>query len=139
MNIRFARLVSAVFLGSILASAVSLSGCDSGKEEHTDSSVVVDGSGKDERHPTPGKDALLPFSIGFTLEGRPVILNAKGEVEQWEVKKLPVSTKAVYEIGTVTYAIVQGSCKVMVKVGEGIWAEKTYPSALCKKWGIPES
>lgn len=30
------------------------------------------------------------------------------------------------------------SCKVMVEIAEDVWAEKTYPSPLCRRWGIAE-
>lgn len=125
----------------VAALALTLSACDSSdkkavQEEQDDGHGVVE-----EVSPESSriKDGLLPFSIAFKLDGTPVILDENGRLDEWKKIELPVKTGTVYEIGTVTYAVVQGSCKVMVQVAQGVWAEKTYPSALCKKWGIPES
>lgn len=125
---------------AIVAMTFALSACDSSDDSSgKDPAVSEEKAGADHKPSRLEKEGLLPFSIAFKTDGTPVILDENGRPEVWTPVKLPIETKSVYEIGTVTYAVVQGSCKVMVQVAQGVWAEKTYPSAMCKKWGIPET
>lgn len=63
----------------------------------------------------PNKD-LLPFSVGFTLEGEPVVLDANGErIPPTEVA-FPIKATAIERVDSVTLVQYRGSHVQLIKV-----------------------
>lgn len=129
---------------AVVATLVAgLAACDSGKDEQDKDAndrvpeMSDTQTGTNDRN---DKELLVPFSIGFAFDGKTVLLDKNGRPDpDWTVVKFPVKTEEIYAIRSTTYAVIKGSCKVMVEIAEDVWAEKTYPSPLCKKWGIAET
>jgi hypothetical protein len=116
-----------------------LSGCGDAGDKKED--VVTEEYSDESRRPDKGEkpnDGFLPFRLAFKSDGTIVILDEKGNVDEWDNAKFPLETKALYKLDSVTLAFVQGSCTVVTVVNNTV-KTKTYPSSVCKYLGIPEN
>lgn len=118
-----------VGIAAILASAMTpiLSGCDNATEDTktpggTDDVVVDD----------KPRERYLPYGIRFRLDGKPVVVNERGEEVALEVVKPPFKATSLVDVETVSVVTYTGSCKQIYNIGGQLYAV-TLPDAYCKK------
>lgn len=73
---------------------------------------------------------LLPFSIGFRLDGTAVVLDENNKVVQPKEVSLPTKAEAIEALGNISYVKYKGSCKVMMVIG-GVYYLFDLPKAYC--------
>ena len=80
-------------------------------------SVSACSSEKGYEKPKPMGDDLLPFAIGFTKSGAPLIIDANGNRVEPEKIEFPLETKALERIDNITVLQIRGSHYKLFKLG----------------------
>ena len=85
---------------------------------------------KDNIKGVPTPDNTVPFSIGFDLEGKPVIFDQKGKRIRPQAVDFPVKATEVQSMETITAIAIKGSCFWLVYAA-GKYYQIPLPDSYC--------
>lgn len=89
----------------------------------------------DVKQQTPEKERpqkYLPFVLGFTAEGLPVVMDKSGNPIEPERASLPVKATEIEALQTISYIKYKGSCKILMYMG-GKYYQFVLPDEYCKQ------
>lgn len=69
-----------------------------------------------------GNADLVPFFIGFTGDGKPVVIDENGDVIEPTRVDFPIKATAIESMGSITMVQYRGSHFKLIKVGNSVYS-----------------